>query len=167
MIPFASDLAAPGFRFMVTLHPSDSFVPASLSLLTTLLPEAAFQSVSGLSGELEVMTYAEGGVNDHLHQLPVRHNWSRITLKRGIVLGGGLWDWYEAGLHDPLGSRRDGSIILISMQGIPMMAWQFNAGLAAKWSGPDLDALTGNLAMESLEIAHQGLTYYGLGTGIF
>jgi phage tail-like protein len=163
----ASLLAAPGYRFLVTLHPADAYLSATLSLLTTLLPAAAFQSVTGLSGELEVLQYAEGGVNDHLHQLPVRHNWGRITLKRGIVLGGGLWDWYEAGLHDPLGSRRDGSVVLLSsVKGIPMMAWQFKAGLAAKWSGPDLDALSGNLAMESLEIAHEGLKFWGLGASL-
>lgn len=162
-----SDLAAPGFRFIVTLHPGDAYLASSLSLLTTLLPEAAFQSVTGLAGELEVMTYAEGGVNDHVHQLPVRHSWSRITLKRGIVLGGGLWDWYYAGLYDPLGSRRDGTILMLSLQGLPMMAWTFKAGLAAKWSGPDLDAMTGNLAMESLEIAHEGLKFVGLAASIF
>ncbi|WP_428268705.1 phage tail protein [Haliangium sp.] len=162
-----SDLFVPGFRFIVTLHPADAFLPASISLLATLVPAAAFKEVSGLSGELEVMSYAEGGVNDKVHQLPVRHSWSRITLKRGIVLGGGLWDWYAAGLQDPLGSRRDGTILLLSLQGIPMMAWHFTAGLAAKWSGPDLDATADALAMESLEIAHEGLEFIGLSASMF
>ncbi len=162
----ASVFQAPGFRFVVSLQPADAYLPASLSLMATLLPDAAFHSVTGLSGELEVMPYAEGGVNDHVHQLPVRHTWGRITLKRGIVLGGGLWDWYQAGLHDPLGSRRDGTIMLLSLQGLPMMAWTFAAGIAAKWAGPDLDALQSGLAMESLEIAHQGLTFTGIAASV-
>ena len=164
MIP---ELHTPAFRFVVTMHPSDAYLGSSIALLATLLPAAAFQSVTGLGGELEVMTYAEGGVNDMVHQLPVRHSWGRITLKRGILLGGGLWDWYAEGLHDPLGSRRDGTILLLSMQGIPMMAWQFKAGLAAKWSGPDLDAQADGIAMETLEIAHQGLDFIGLSSSVF
>lgn len=153
---------APGFRFLVSLHPADAFLPTSLSVVATLVPEAAFQTVAGLSGELEVMTYPEGGTNDMVHQLPVRHSWGRVALKRGIVLGTALWDWYATGLADPLGSRRDGTIILLSHLGVPSMAWHFTGGIAAKWAGPDLDATAGTLAMESLEIAHHGLTFVNL-----
>ena len=152
----------PAFRFIVTLYPSDAFLPTTLSAFTALVPEAAFRSVGGLAGELEVLTYAEGGVNDMVHQLPVRHSWGRISLKRGIMLGTTLWDWYATGLNDPLGARRDGTIILLNHQGIPSMAWHFHAGIAAKWAGPDLDAMTDGVAMESLEIAHHGLTYVSL-----
>jgi len=104
-----------------------------------------------------VAAYAEGGVNDHIHQLPVRHTWSRLSLKRGVVRDPGLWSWYQAGLTQSLGARRDGAIILMTASGGPAKSWTFHAGLAAKWVGPELNAMQNAVAVESLEIAHEGL----------
>ena len=78
-----------------------------------------FQEVKGLGADLEVTAYPEGGVNDHVHQLPVRHSWSRISLRRGVVRDPGLWSWYMAGLTQSLGARRDGTIILMTPAGTP------------------------------------------------
>ena len=44
------------------------------------------------------MPYPEGGMNDFVHQLPVRHSYPRITLKRGLIRDPGLWWWYMGGL---------------------------------------------------------------------
>jgi phage tail-like protein len=96
-------------------------------------------------------------VNDHVHLLPVRHSWTRITLRRGCVRDPGLWSWYIAGLTQSLGARRDGSIILLTPAGTPAMSWTFQAGLAAKWVGPELNAMQNSVAVETLEIAHEGL----------
>jgi phage tail-like protein len=148
----------PGFKFLVTLDPADAYLPPAQAALVALVALGAFQEVRGLGAELEVTPYPEGGVNDHVRQLPVRHTWNRISLRRGIAAGPGLWFWYMAGLSNSLGARRDGAIILLSAAGIPAVAWVFRAGLAAKWSGPDLSATESAVAIESLEIAHEGLT---------
>jgi phage tail-like protein len=103
------------------------------------------------------MPYAEGGVNDYVHQLPVRHSWTRLSLRRGLVRDAGLWSWYLAGLSQSLGARRDGAILLLTPDGNPAMAWTFRAGLAAKWIGPELNAMQNAVAIEGLEIAHQGI----------
>ncbi len=102
-------------------------------------------------------SYAEGGGNDYVHQLPVRHSWNRITLRRGVVRDPGLWSWYQAGLSGSLGARRDGAVLL-TPAGIPAVGWDFRGGLAAKWTGPELHAEQDAVAIESLEIAHEGLT---------
>jgi phage tail-like protein len=46
---------------------------------------------------------------------------------------------------------------MLNAAGQPAMLWTFRAGLAARWSGPELHAQEDRLAIESLEIAHQGL----------
>ncbi|MGB3441266.1 MAG: phage tail protein [Actinophytocola sp.] len=146
------------YRFVVTLDPGDAYLPPAQALLLPLVAAGGFQEVTGLGGTLEVVSYAEGGRNDSVHQLPLRNTWNRITLKRGVVRDRVLWTWYQTGLADSLGARRDGAVILLGADGLPAMAWAFHGGLAAKWSGPDLHGEQNAVAIESLEIAHEGLT---------
>ena len=145
------------YRFVVTLDAGDAYLPPAQAKLVPLFASGEFQEVTGLSADLEVMAYPEGGVNDYVHQLPVRHSWGRIVLKRGLVSNMVLWNWYVAGLSQSLGARRDGTIMLLTPQGDPAVAWNFRGGLAAKWTGPEFNAMRDSVAIESLEIAHQGL----------
>jgi phage tail-like protein len=148
----------PKYRFLVTLDPGDAYLPPAQAQLLPLVAAGAFQEVTGLGAQLEVVSYAEGGRNDSVHQLPLRHSWNRITLKRGVVRDRLLWTWYQTGLNDSLGARRDGAVIVLDGAGRPAMAWAFHGGLAAKWTGPDLHAEQNAVAIESMEIAHEGLT---------
>lgn len=152
-----SDDVQNSFRFWVTLDPTDAFVPRELVATALEGAPAAFQSCSGLSGDLEVTEYAEGGRNDYKHQLPVRHSWGRIRLSKGIARDPILFAWYEAGLFGSLGARRDGAITMLTRDGLPAMIWTFTGGLAASWSGPSFDGETDGVAVETLEIAHQGI----------
>jgi phage tail-like protein len=146
----------PSYRFIVTLYPGDAYLPPSQAALLPLVG-SEFMEAKGLGADLEVTAYPEGGVNDHVHLLPVRHSWTRISLRRGVVRDGGLWSWYMAGLTQSLGARRDGAVILLTPSGTPAMTWMFHAGLAAKWVGPELNAMSNAVAVETLEIAHEGL----------
>jgi phage tail-like protein len=148
----------PKYRFVVTLDPGDAYLPAAQAAIVALVANGAFQEVTGLGAQLEVTSYAEGGRNDSMHQLPLRHSWNRLTLRRGLILDPGLWSWYQAGLSGSLGARRDGSVLLLDASGIPVVSWAFHGGLAAKWTGPDLHAEQNAVAIEALEIAHEGLT---------
>jgi phage tail-like protein len=152
------ELPLPGFRFIVTLDPGVLYLPPAQAALLALTAQGEFQEVTGLGADLEVTEYAEGGTNDFVHMLPVRHKWTRITLKRGVIRDLGLWWWYQAGLSQSLGARRDGVIILLTPLGVPAIAWAFRAGIAAKWIGPELKAQESALAIEGLEIAHHGIT---------
>ena len=151
------DTPLSGFRFLVTLDPAVAYLPPAQAALLPMMADAGFQEVTGLGADLEVMDYAEGGVNDFVHQLPVRHKWTRIVLKRGLVRDLGLWWWYQAGLIQSLGARRDGVIVLQTPSGSRAMAWTFRAGIAAKWMGPELKGQESGVAIEGLEIAHHGI----------
>jgi phage tail-like protein len=145
------------FRFLVTLAPGDAYLPQSQALLLLRFFGGAFQEVKGLGADLEVTAYPEGGTPDFVHQLPVRHSWTRLSLRRGLVRDPGLWSWYQAGLHQSLGARRDGAIWLLDDAGIPAISWVFRGGVAAKWTGPEFSATQPGIAIEGLEIAHHGL----------
>jgi phage tail-like protein len=148
----------PAISYVVTFDPGDPYLPPAQAALLTLAAVGRFSKATGLGAELEVMGHPEGGRNDFVHQLPVRHTWERIVLETGVVRGPGLWSWYEAGLSQSLGARRDGTVILLTRSGLPAVAWAFRAGVAAKWTGPELDAQSDTVAIEKLEIAHEGLT---------
>jgi phage tail-like protein len=161
---FATPL--PAFRFYVTLDPADAYLPPAQAALVPRVAAGAFQEVRGLGADLEVLAHAEGGVNDFVHQLPVRHSWTRIALRRGVVRDAGLFDWYQAGLTQSLGARRDGSIVLCAPDGTPQVAWSFRGGLAAKWTGPELSAMQSSVAIEGIEIAHQGISQVFIGEAL-
>jgi phage tail-like protein len=146
------------FSFVVTLDKADAYLPPAQAALLPLVAPGEFREAKGLGAELEVMPYHEGGFNDFVHQLPVRHSWSRIVLQRGVVKNSVLWRWYQAGLAQSLGARRDGSILLLAPNGDRAMSWHFTGGIAVKWNGPEFNAMESAIALESLEIAHHGLT---------
>lgn len=154
----------PAYNFYVSLDPTDAHLPATQSALIPTMAVGAFSEVKGLGGDLEVMSYAEGGVNDFVHQLPVRHTWGRITMRRGVVRDLALWFWYHAGLHGSLGARRDGCITLCDEAGLPAVAYVFRRALATKWVGPELSALQSNVAIDGIEIAHEGLEIWPVPT---
>ncbi|MFE2216578.1 phage tail protein [Streptomyces canus] len=147
----------PKYRFIVTLAPGDAYLPAAQALLLPVVAVGAFQEATGLGAQQEVFPYAEGGVNGYVHQLPGRHSWNRITLRRGVTRAPVLWAWYAAALTGDLSARRDGALVLLAPDGLPAAAWAFRGGIAAKWSGPDLHGEQNAVATESLEIAHEGL----------
>lgn len=152
-----SESPLPAYRFIVTLDPADAYLPPLQTSMVVKVAGGAFQEVKGLGADLEVMAYPEGGANDFVHQLPVRHSWTRLSFRRGLIRDPGFFSWYQAGLRQSLGARRDGAIIVLTYDGKPAMAWTFSAGIAVKWTGPELNAMRSAVAIEGLEIAHHGL----------
>jgi phage tail-like protein len=131
----------PAFRFEV--------------LLDDRLASGAFSECTGLQLETEVQDYAEGGVNTHLLKFPTRTKQMNLTLKRGIV-DRQMWDWYWDVTQGRI-TFRSGSIVVHDRAGVPAMVWTFNRAFPTKWVGPDLNASQNNLAIETLELCHQGL----------
>ena len=152
------------FRFHVSLDVADPYIPGRQAAQVPDVFTAGFHEVTGLSGQLEVMSYPEGGQTSYVHQLPVRHSWSNLTVKRGITENQDLWLWYQAGLHRSLGARRNGTITLLSPSGTPRVAWRFYGGLAVKWDGPALNASQSAVAIEAIEIAHEGILQVQIAT---
>lgn len=117
-----------------------------------------FRSVSGLSVETEVVDYQEGGVNDVVRKLPGRTKFANIRLSRAFTGDRSLYEFYERN-RKPEPDRFVGRIVMYDRHGTLLAAWQFNNAFPAKWEGPDFDASKNELAIETIEIAHEGLTY--------
>lgn len=124
-----------------------------------------FSSCSGLQVETEVHEYREGGVNDYVHRFagPAKH--PSLVLKHGMSPLDGLWQWHQDVVTGAF-KRRNGTIYLLNRQRLPVAWWNFKKALPVKWSGPELDAQTGAVAFETVEIAHHGLSRPRLATTV-
>lgn len=116
---------------------------------------AAFSEVSGLDSETAVIEYRTG--SEHvMRKLPGLTKFGNITLRRGVTQDRELWDWRQA-IIEGNPDRRNGSIILLDDQRNPVVRWNFRNGWPCKWEGPALNAKANEVAIEMLEIAHEGL----------
>jgi len=116
---------------------------------------AGFSEVSGLEMETEVFEYAEGGLNEYTHRFATRTKLVPIVLKRGISYSTFFWEWYDAVRNGIIG-RMDGSIILFDSNFEEFRRWDFTGAYPTKWKGPDLNANTSEVAIEMVELTHNG-----------
>jgi phage tail-like protein len=161
------------FRFEVQLRESarsplggKQLVQASGGNRTgQLLCDGGFQEVSGLEMEMDVQDLLEGGRNNAVVRRLGRGKFPLLVLKRGMFFGsdGGriderFWRWMQDALDGvrPL-QRVDGTLRVMSADGSVRATWTFERGLPAKLRGPELNAKSGELAIEELSIAHEGL----------
>jgi phage tail-like protein len=116
---------------------------------------AAFSEVSGLESETAVIEYRTGNDNA-IRKLPGLTKFGNITLRRGVTQDPELWNWRKS-IVEGTPDRRNGSIILLDDQRNPVVRWNFRNGWPCKWEGPALNAKANEVAIETLEIAHEGL----------
>jgi phage tail-like protein len=118
---------------------------------------AGFSEVSGLTTDTNVIEYREG--NEKLgtvRKLPGLMKYNNIVLKRGWTQDKGLWEWRKK-VIDGTTQRNNGTITLLNEARQPALRWNFREGWPAKWEGPALNGKTSEVAIETLEIAHEGL----------
>ena len=121
--------------------------------------QLAFSEVSGLEIETGVIEYRSGASPEYSPQkMPGLKKYGNITLKRGVIRGDGeFFDWYKTTqLHTV--ERRDVTISLLDEEHNPVMVWKATNAWPCKISSPDLKATGNEVAIESMEICHEGLT---------
>lgn len=125
--------------------------------------EAYFQSVTGLTYETDVDDFREGGLNHTTRRLVGAVKWPNLVLKKGFTgdpldLLGWREEWAYQGKEQVM-HRASGSVIQLNHKMQTVCEWQFERGWPCKWVGPDYDASKSELGIETLEIAHEGLTF--------
>jgi phage tail-like protein len=119
---------------------------------------AGFSECSGLSTETEVIEYREGGDRSGVRKLPGLTKYSAIILKRGITANRDLWNWRKS-VIDGVTDRRSGRIVILGEDRNPVATIRFFEGWPSKWEGPKLNAKSSEVAIETLEITHEGLEF--------
>jgi phage tail-like protein len=121
------------------------------------ITRAAFHEVSGFDSTIDVIEHREGGENTTVRKLPGMTKHSNIVLKWGLADDTDLYNWHRDAVNGKV-QRRNGSIVLLDRQGQERMRWNFVNAWPSKWDGPDLNAEGNDIAIETLELAHEGVT---------
>ncbi len=120
---------------------------------------ASFQEVSGLETETQVVEYRHGDSKVFSTiKMPGIAKVGNVTLKKGIfVKDNNFWKWYDAIKMNTI-KRETVVIQLLDESGSPTMTWTLKNAWPTKISGTDLKSDANEVAVETLELAHEGLT---------
>ncbi|WP_018681890.1 phage tail protein [Actinokineospora enzanensis] len=116
----------------------------------------AFHTCSGLGAQVEVEQFAEGGNNGFTWALPTRISWTNITLSRPVTADTTkVSRWLEQLMRKV--ERKNGEIVALEPNLTPIARWQVLGIVPVSWQGPSFDPGSPQAAVETLEIAHEGL----------
>jgi phage tail-like protein len=122
--------------------------------------KGSFAEVSGIEADVSPIEYRNGSDDVTVRKIPGLKKFSNLTLKRGIVGDLAFWNWILAAMNGNV-IRTEGSIVLLDEQRQEVMRWNFKRGWPCKWTGPGLNAKNNEIAMETLEICHEGIEIDG------
>lgn len=118
-----------------------------------------FSEVSGLSIEVQAIEYRDGASPQYSSiKMPGIPKYSNITLKRGVVAADNeFYSWLNTTKLNTV-ERRDLIISLLNEEHAPVMSWKVVNAFPVKVEGPGLKSTGNEVAIETLELAHEGLT---------
>jgi len=173
----------PAFNFSVSMWDEPSFgfgdpVLGGLGTAASLLLDTAssfvfggFQECQGLDVQLELEEYRAGGDNTAARQFKKHGGYPPLVFKKGVTSSTAIWDWVHQvvdGNEPP--KRKSGIVMLLERGGfnatelglpfadrMPVATWLFRRALPKQVQGPQLNATSNAIAIETLELAHEGL----------
>jgi phage tail-like protein len=116
----------------------------------------SFAEVSGLDIEITPIEYRNGSEDITVRKIPGLKKFPNIVLKRGITGDTTLWNWVKTVMEGRV-QRADGTITLLDESRQAVLVWRFRRGWPCKLTGPALNATANEIAIETLEICHEGL----------
>jgi phage tail-like protein len=155
-----SDLPFPVFRFQVefvldAVIAGTNAGPAPAGALA----EGAFAECTGLDATMEPKVIKEGGWNYGPAQRPGPVTFGTVVLKRGITRSPDLWNWFvRVNGTGAYAYRLAATINVFAVDGTAAYAWHLDRALPIKYRGADLNARGGEIGIEELHLAHEGLT---------
>lgn len=116
-----------------------------------------FSEVSGLTADGDAVDYREGtDIPMNVRKLVGLRKYTNITLKRGYTQNYDLWNWYK-NIMNGVADRRNLTITLLNEARAPVLAWNIEAAWLNKIEGPAMKASGNEVAIESVELAHEGI----------
>jgi len=136
-----------GFHFFVRFE--------GLLLKYPGIPDIGFQSVSGINAEIGIEEYHAGGENRFQHKLPNPVTYPNLVLKRGLLIGSQLMQWFKDSVENYAFQANDITVILLNSDHIPIQAWNFIKAWPVKWDISEFNAEQSTVVIETVEFAYQ------------
>jgi phage tail-like protein len=129
----------------------------NFKLLINNVTEGHFTEVTGLGVQVERISYREAGNNAVVRAIPGRVTYASVTLRYGLTSSHELWDWLMTAVEGRV-SRRNVSVVMLDSSGTAeVLRWNLINAWPQEWYGAPLDAMSRELAIETLVLAHEGL----------
>ena len=121
--------------------------------------QGGFQEVSAMTGAVEVVEYRTGNSKDNAPMLlPGLASTGTIVLRRGLIGSLDLFDWFQQVRNGDQGARRTVTIMLQNEdRSEVVMTWRLLRAFPARHTCGPLDALSGDVVVEELELVHESL----------
>lgn len=141
---------------MATADRADPYSAFNFQIEIDGVTVAGFSECSGLTTESDHIEYRTGAEDITVRKLPGLRKYPNIVLKRGYTTATELWEWRKKVINGQT-QRCSGSITLLDESRKKALEWKFREGWPCKWEGPTLNAKNNEVAIETLEICHEGL----------
>lgn len=143
---------------MATDQRNDPYRGYNFVLEIDNVPKGAFSEVGGLTAEGDSVDYREGSdLQANVRKLIGLRKYTNLTLKRGYTQDRALWNWYT-NVMNGMPDRRNVTIVLMNERREAVLRWHAENAWINKIEGPALKAASNDVAMESVELVHEGLT---------
>lgn len=120
------------------------------------IQQAGFKDVTGFDASLAVVEYREGNEVITPRKLPGLAKYSNITLKWGVLDSMDMYKWIEDCISGKV-TRKTITIIALNEEGADVATWQVIEAWPTKYTAPTFNATASEVAIESLELAHEGM----------
>ena len=121
------------------------------------LEAGGFSEASGFDASIDVIEYREGDMVQTPMKLPGLKKYGNITLKKGVADSMVMYEWMIAGVEGEV-ERKTITITILDETETATASWQVINAWPAKYTAPDFNATASEVAIETLEIAHEGMT---------
>ncbi|MCT4593108.1 MAG: phage tail protein [Anaeromicrobium sp.] len=118
--------------------------------------EAGFSEVTGFEISIDTIEYREGDDPTTPYKLPGLSKYSNITLKHGVTDDMELYNWIKDCVEGKV-ERKVVTIIALGEDGSPLATWEIVEAWPVKYTAPDFNSTGSEVAIESMELAHEGL----------
>ena len=133
-----------GFHFLVIFE-----------IFPQLPNDASFQDVTGLSVDVDLDSYKEGGENRFTHRLPGRSRYTDLVLKRGMSLASGVQAWCQDSIENFNYQPTNLLISLLNEDHLPVSSWYVVNAIPIKYSISGLDATQSQIVIESITLRYE------------
>jgi phage tail-like protein len=135
----------------------DPYRAYNFKLLINNVTSASFCEVTGFGVQIARTDYREAGNNAVVRPIPCQVRYPPVTLRYGVTDSMELWDWLMTAVEGRV-SRRPVHILMLDPAGsAEVLRWSLDNAWPEQWYGAPLNSMNGEIAIETLVLAHEGL----------